>query len=314
MPTLTQKTCRYDEKDIVVDVGVVEGDDVFEVASEEEIIMVVPGNPGLASFYLKFARYLIKELEKNEVSRRVVCLGFAGHASGRAHNNTVFGASQQIGFVKALADKILEKNPKAKLHLVGHSVGAYVSVHVAAKIPQENVRTVTGLFPTVEHIAKGDNAVTRPLFLPGLRHFAASLASVVGYLPIALRKKIGGFFATTTEPEHLEVVASMTDYNLVNNILYMASTEMHEIQDICHTTLSTIAAKCSFYYGVSDGWVPQSLIPDMRKHLESHTGSPPSSCVKEPLPRVIIDGTTAPHAFVLTHSEEVAKEISPIFL
>ena len=290
-----------------VTVAVVGDDDVFAKSCSRDIVVVIPGNPGVAAFYTSFLETLSGELDDT----RAVCLGFAGHGPGR--RDGVFSVDEQVAFVASLVEKIRSVNAEARLHVVGHSVGAYVAVNVASQLPAASVASVNGLFPTVEHIAQGSNAVIRPVFVPGLRHAAAGIGGLVGWLlPASLKTRVAGMFAKTEDPAHLGVAASLADYSLLNNVLYMAGSEMHAIKDIPYATLEPIAEKSSFYYGEVDGWVPGHLIPKMRGHLEAITGRAPGHSPQCASPRVVEDKTSAPHAFVLSHSKEVAVAVAPM--
>eukprot|EP01061_Rhynchopus_euleeides_P016662 TRINITY_DN27983_c0_g2_i4.p1 TRINITY_DN27983_c0_g2~~TRINITY_DN27983_c0_g2_i4.p1 ORF type:complete len:331 (+),score=129.81 TRINITY_DN27983_c0_g2_i4:63-995(+) len=287
-------------------VAVHKDDDVFTKRCERDIVVMVPGNPGVSAFYTEFLEHLMTQVP----GKRMVCLGFAGHTPGRSDG--VFSVEEQIHFVRSLVDRIRETNETARLHFMGHSVGAYVGVNVAAQLPEEHVASFTGLFPTVEHIAQGSNAVVRPVFVPGLRHMAAGLAGALGYLPAVLRNRVAKMFATTTDPDHIDTVAGLADFSLINNLLYMAGTEMVDITDMPHSTLEKLAHKSNFYYAEVDGWVPDHLIPRMEQHLETLTGKQVGKTPTCAGPRVVRDTTKAPHAFVLSHSKEVAEAIAPM--
>eukprot|EP01063_Lacrimia_lanifica_P024494 TRINITY_DN32391_c0_g1_i1.p1 TRINITY_DN32391_c0_g1~~TRINITY_DN32391_c0_g1_i1.p1 ORF type:complete len:316 (+),score=71.31 TRINITY_DN32391_c0_g1_i1:61-1008(+) len=296
---------------ITVDIGHVSDDCVFEKVCTRDVIVVIPGNPGVARFYLKFAAALKKEVKGDP---RVVCMSYAGH--GFAKRDGVFTVEEQVGFTHGLVGKIAEKNPAARLHLVGHSVGAYVAVQVAGKFQAEGcgtrIASINGLFPTVEHIAQGTNARVWPVLLPGMRQIASGIGGAVGWLPQGLRRRAAGLFASTNDEAHLAIVADMADYSLLHNILHMADSEFKAIKDICPVLLGPLASRCQFYYGVVDGWVQPYLVPRMRDTLAGLSDKPVGDTVHHDGPKVVVDATGAPHAFVLTHSDEVAAAIAPM--
>ena len=308
MFTFRDETGTVGDRSATISIAVHSDDDVFHISSPQDIMVMIPGNPGVSAFYTDF----LCHLKKKQPEHRVVCLGFAGHSTGQ--RDGAFSVAEQIGFVGSLIDKIRARNEEAKLHIIGHSVGSYVGVNVAAILPDNVVASYTGLFPTVEHIVQGSNAVIRPIFLPGVRHALSGLAGLLGYLPRWLLKGVSSLFAQEAKGGGtLDIVASLAEYSVVHNILYMSQTEMVDIKDIPHEVLGKVAGKATFYYAGVDGWVPDHLIPKMEEHLETLTQRKVGSTPACSAPRVIRDATEAPHAFVLSHSEEVAECLSPIF-
>ena len=354
-------------------------DDVFKQTCTRDIVVMIPGNPGSSSFYTEFLTHLLGLTE-----HRAVCIGLAGHSGA---NEGTFSVHDQITFVSSIVTRILDVNQEARVHIVGHSVGAFIGMHVAAGMVEDKVATYKGLFPTVEHIVKGSNAIMRPLFLPGMfrihptkgalakreivslytqqslkqslayllqfqhqtkmpfsakkniqakaiqrestiffyplffinpkpgiRHVVAGFAGLLGYLPLAVRQRAARLFATTDCPHQLHTIANMADYSIISNVLYMAGTEMIHIKEACPDALGTLADKATFYYAVKDGWVADHLVGDMHAKLENITEGTVSTTAEGASPRVLRDTTGAPHAFVLSHSKEVAEALAPLLV
>jgi hypothetical protein len=56
---------------------------------------------------------------------------------------------------------------------------------------------------------------------------------------------------------------------VVNNALFMAGTEMREIQELDHDTINLHASKIYGFYGRTDGWVPLDHYSEMKEKLPS---------------------------------------------
>eukprot|EP00754_Rhynchopus_humris_P045440 Rhum_TRINITY_DN4907_c0_g1::Rhum_TRINITY_DN4907_c0_g1_i1::g.16029::m.16029 len=302
-------SCEGGARTATATVAVCPDDDVFERRCGRDIVVVVPGNPGVAAFYTDFMTHLMKDVE----GKRVVCLGYAGHSSGR--RDGVFSLQEQVDFVASLVDMIRGVNEdKVRLHIIGHSVGAYIGLRVAERLPEQVVASFAGLFPAVEDIGKGSNAVISPVFQPVLRHAAAGLVGLLSWLPESVRLAVARrFVQESKDPKHVDIVAAI-DYSMLHNILYMSKFEMHEIGTMNRKTLSAVAHNATFYYAEVDGWVPPHVVPRMRENLSSLSQKTVGSTPQCAAPRVIIDESGAPHAFVLSHSEHVAQLIAPTLL
>ena len=295
---VTRRKGIINGKSISVSVALIRGADVFLEHEAEDIFVVIPGNPGIAQFYIEFAEEMTKQ---NDAA--AVCLGFAGHDTNQ---QGVFSVGEQIHFIESLVKQITAANPTSKLHFYGHSVGSYVAVNAAGRSSiSDSVKSIYCLYPTVEHIAKAENARIWPLLLPGMRHVVAAFAGLVGLLPLSVRKSIAGKFANTSDKSHLEVVAKMTSFMLIRNVLFMALTEFEEIKEI--DIHPSVLDKCTFFYGQSDGWVPRHYKDNMEKYVKETSSKPLGSTLNCPKPRVLRDPTAAPHAFVLSHSKQVAE-------
>eukprot|EP01062_Namystynia_karyoxenos_P007985 TRINITY_DN12814_c0_g1_i1.p1 TRINITY_DN12814_c0_g1~~TRINITY_DN12814_c0_g1_i1.p1 ORF type:complete len:377 (+),score=96.18 TRINITY_DN12814_c0_g1_i1:101-1132(+) len=281
----------------------------------EEVVLVLPGNPGLVYFYAPFLRALKQQFGSQQTG--LLCAGYCGHSLTDYNRGEVFSVEQQEELQFALAQRLLEQHEGARLHIMGHSVGGYVALRVADRLPHERVATIVGLFPTVHHIARTPNARLWWMLLPGPRHATAAFAGALGLIPLSVRSWLLRTFhkeIADAETPWDGVVARMASYRLLSNILYMARTEFLAIQDADQAMLDRHRGRLVMYYGAEDGWVPSECRTAVEAKLGVQTSSPggPGLGAPETYPAMVVDGTGAPHAFVLSHSEHVAKEVFPL--
>lgn len=177
-------------------------------------VFFIPGNPGLISYYHSFLSLLSQYLKSSNSSHVAGSTGKGPLKSGiricgaslggfevedgetssserREERNTPYGLGDQIEFVeKSLWNTVKgsssQGNPKPKVILMGHSVGAYIAMELLrrhregdAKVGQGQM-DITGavlLFPTVVDIAKspsGRKATVRyfpPSFVSCLKSY-----------------------------------------------------------------------------------------------------------------------------------------------
>ena len=84
------------------------------------------------------------------IHTQVCGLSHAGHAKGLNNHGRRFSVTEQVQHkADYLADR-MEKDPKRRFVLMGHSVGAYICLELLGKLPRERVAAMWGLYPTVQ--------------------------------------------------------------------------------------------------------------------------------------------------------------------
>jgi len=148
-------------------------------------VLVLPGNPGVASYYSDFAAAV-----SLAASVDVTVCGLRGHLLARSHETfATFSLAQQEAAIVAFIDEL----PAAATPLVvcGHSIGAYLALRAAAARP-ERVAGLLGLFPFVQ-INRGSRLQWLLGVLVRLRPLAllvAAAAAVYSVLPRSVRRAL----------------------------------------------------------------------------------------------------------------------------
>ncbi|VVC95164.1 unnamed protein product, partial [Leptidea sinapis] len=121
--------------------------------TKSPVILCITGNPGLVDLYIDFAT------ELHKITSMPLCLiGQAGHeisdeTSNILENNEhLYSLEGQIMHKYDLISKYFEKN--TKLHIVGHSIGAWLIVELLARHEMliEKTSSVNLLFPTLQRM------------------------------------------------------------------------------------------------------------------------------------------------------------------
>lgn len=150
-------------------------------------VLFIPGNPGTSSYYIP---YLTSMYNSPELKDQVEILALshrghapisttsgsfaAGHEEGKLADETDTSLPAQIIHKVKAVEAVRRIYPKTKegsrgqddvkLVIIGHSVGAYIGLHVLEKT-RDLVDGLQLLFPTVMHIAKAPKARTIPLLV-----------------------------------------------------------------------------------------------------------------------------------------------------
>lgn len=254
-------------------------------------IIMIPGNPGLISFYKTFLQELATLLKSVSGASFVI----EGHSLGGFEvagppplgHDRPLGLQEQIDYVEQMIDRSVardqgKESQSDKVILIGHSVGAYILLEVLRRhtarrkdreVPYRIVGGI-GLFPTVVNIAqsKSGRRVTPVLNLAYFPIVASFIATIVIRLTLhellwKLVKWITGF------PDH--AVNCVTGYLQsplgVRQTLHMAKDEMNEItadrwdEEIWGSATASQEERCKlfFYFGKDDHWVADRTRDDL---------------------------------------------------
>ena len=264
----------------------------------DALLLIVPGSPGMAHFYIPFAARLF-ELGRGAYDVSVV--SHAGHSPGITKSMDSLGRDW-YSLEDQLAQKMayIEEQAADKdvLYLVGHSIGCYIILQMLKQLPPAKVKKVAFLFPTIEKLAITPNGKFFAQLFTTYRNLAAILVGIASWIPDTIRQFILTkyfVYKRMTPPEHVEHMARGT-MNITGqsfyNILCMADQEMQEVCALPEDVLSENIEKMVFYYGSDDSWTLKSCYEEM--------------IVRFPDRDVNLCRKGYPHAFVITASKEMA--------
>ena len=224
-------------------------------ATAEALVLIVPGNPGVARLYLPFARQLAA-LSQGRLN--IAIASHAGHTPGHPAPQDYFSLADQqahhLRFVDAL--------PSAPvIHVVGHSIGAWLALGVFDALPAARRGRSILLFPTIERMA--DTPAGRrmaPLFGP-LRQPTLALARLIERMPGRDWLFASSLLAQTPRDERPTLRTGLLELSAVSmrNVLLLAHEELATVVDLPEARLRKHAPNLTLYYGHDDPW----NLPDM---------------------------------------------------
>ncbi|XP_030750951.1 lipid droplet-associated hydrolase [Sitophilus oryzae] len=264
-----------------------------------KIIIFIPGNPGVVSFYNKFAQTLY---ERSEIP--VWCVGHAGHNFADKSITTfpkfedhksLYGLKGQVEHKVEFFKKYVPQD--AKIYLVAHSIGSYVSLELLEHPDIKNrIENVYLLFPTVEHMANTKNGK----FLNFVKCFVSILlflSWIFTLLPTmlsALLLYIYTYIANVPYNLHSESIKELLKPGILRRVFFLAYEEMDQVKERNSAAIRENVNKIKFYYGKTDGWTPDSYINKL----------------KQDIPNVDVEICTFDHAFVFNYSTEVGATVA----
>ncbi|KAI9762635.1 MAG: hypothetical protein M4579_000253 [Chaenotheca gracillima] len=326
------------------------------------ILFFIPGNPGLISYYAPFLdslslllstsqndnadAALLGNLETFEISGTSLAAFESGSTPAlSSQSRPPYGLEQQIEMVERRLNDVVnevdstngrssssEQGPPskpAKVILMGHSVGAFISLEVlrrhqeAARAARRESRIGSAilLFPTITHIAKSPSGIllNSLLRVPHVPLVAGTLVRVlVFFIPTFVLYYL--VRVVMRFPPH----AALTTANFikapigVRQALHLAEQEMEMItedrwdEDIWgwpenstarnpDKTSPTKGPKMLLHFGTNDHWVSDYA----RDEFIAMRGGKEEEDWK---PQITIDQEGIPHGFCIHHSEQMARK------
>ncbi|KAK7573811.1 hypothetical protein V9T40_011002 [Parthenolecanium corni] len=242
---------------------------IDDLKDGENLILLIPGNPGLVDFYREF----LKELhEKLQIP--VWAVSHLGHEmppkSKNMHYTHKYNLQDQIDHKITIIRKYVPQN--CKLFVIAHSMGAKITQEML-KEPDIEQRIATSfmLFPTVERIGDTPNArFVRPM-IQYMGFPLVFLSLIFTCLPRVLRAfMLSSVFSTAygAAPNHVvEAGLKLVQPTILGNVFHLFKTELNQIKELDVATLNKHKKKLKFYYGTNDGWSPLIFYENLIKNI-----------------------------------------------
>ncbi|CAH2102235.1 unnamed protein product [Euphydryas editha] len=269
------------------------------VDRKQDIIVCITGNPGVSDFYIDFA----SELYKN-VRLPLCVIGHAGHdynSSNKTYqlvnNEHLFNLDAQVKHKLDFIENYI--HPNSKIHLIGHSIGAWIIVECLHKNDHlmDRVLSINLLFPTLQRMAESKNGKYITNFLRKMHWFVLFLCNFLYLFPtFAIGLIINLYLTIKSLPYNLcDAILKMVNPSVVEKILFMAYDEMDTVKKLNEEGIDKIKHLTNVIYGKRDNWAPLEYMDDLKKYKPS---------IK------MTEAHDVEHAFVLRSSEFVADMVA----
>ncbi|KAK2766159.1 hypothetical protein FQN54_007675 [Arachnomyces sp. PD_36] len=318
-------------------------------------IFFIPGNPGLISYYDSFLPLLSRYLQSvdvgtsgagnsvlNNTGFRICGSSLGGFevedGKSRSQGKALYSLKEQIEYVENSLWNVVKgiassyTNTKPKVILMGHSVGAYITMEIIrrhreretkAGLDQLDIIGAVLLFPTVVDIAKSPSG-SKAMWIIDIPHLAlivSSLAKLIVFLvPVLLLRGLVGVAMGFPPAAAVDTTVNfLRSKRGVRQAIHMAVDEMREItsdkwsDDIWGTTASsettnkkTSSPNLVFYFGRGDHWVAERT----RDELIKARASLPDRNGKRNGPNMQVCEDGVLHGFCIRHNDIMAKKVA----
>ncbi|XP_023935786.2 lipid droplet-associated hydrolase [Bicyclus anynana] len=259
----------------------------------ENVLICITGNPGISDFYIDFGSELYKSM-----LMPVCVIGHAGHEESLDKNSKyLFNLKDQLEHKLDLIENYIHKN--CKIHLIGHSIGAWMIIEILEKHNHlvERVSSVNLLFPTIQKMAVSQNGKFVNNVLRKIYRFILFLSTLLYMLPNQVLCNLIGIYLWTKSlsPKLNCAIMKILNPDIVENVFYLAFNEMDTVLSLNIEGINKIKHLTNVVYSIKDGWAPTEYMEELKQftpHLQ------------------MIEVQKVEHAFVLKSSEEVATIVA----
>ncbi|ENN70624.1 lipid droplet-associated hydrolase isoform X2 [Dendroctonus ponderosae] len=268
-------------------------------ATIKELIILIPGNPGVVGFYKQFANSLY---EKTDIP--VWCLSHAGHNLAEnsitklpnfTEHRNLYGLKGQVKHKVDFLEKYLPHD--AKVYLIGHSIGSYMALEVL-NYPGINSKIIKTylLFPTIERMAVTKNGKFLNTFVRPLVWLLLFCSWIFTVLPNFLANFLLYIYMIISNvpcQSQMGNIKELLKPGVLRRVFFLAFEEMDQVLERNDKILHDNIDKVKLYYGKTDGWAPEEFYGK----------------IKQDLPNVDAELTNICHTFVFNHSVDVAATV-----
>nr|UCK81627.1 proteasome inhibitor PI31 subunit [Arenicola marina] len=240
-----------------------------DILSQNVLVLIIPGNPGLSGYYTEFMQRLYDNSGQSKTP--VWCVAHAGHgllpeSAGKSDPEENYCSLQ--GQVRHKLRFVADHIPRdTRLILIGHSIGCYMILHMLKKLDTSRVLKGLLLFPTIERLALSESGRRVTPVLKRLYWAAHFPLYPVYYLfPGFVKDWIVRWYFKGRGVHHsaIEATKRLGDPWTVRRVVSMANEEMQRVVDPDCDVIAANLNRLMFYYGSRDHWCPVQYYEDMK--------------------------------------------------
>ena len=240
-----------------------------------QLLVVFPGNPGVCHFYDQF----VLAIARRAPGTLVLVVGFIGHAVAppptKEGCSDTFVLQDQIEhaddflrravFCGGRSDDVTRTRSGLKVSVAGHSIGAYVALHMAARFRTWVDRALL-LTPTIMDMAGTPNGLGNHWGLTPVVTWALSgvLVPALRCLPAGVQRAVVARAEPRMTAPHRRIVGAMNESRVVRNVLTLARSEFAQLRALDVALLRALGNRAVCYCTHADGWVPFSHVGEIQ--------------------------------------------------
>lgn len=200
--------------------------EILEFRAEKPSLQVlfIPGNPGIVSFYKDYVEAVYESLDRKAT---VTAIGHIAHTSEDWENGRLFSLQEQIQHKKEYVKEELLPQ-RIPILLVGHSIGAYISLEIFKAFP-EKVSYMIGNYPflTMNRDSTWQSLLTKSAGSQIVSVGVSCFAALVGLFPTWFHQGlIRTLLGRSWSSDAVHVACTyLLRYSMVRNFTFMGMTE-----------------------------------------------------------------------------------------
>jgi pimeloyl-ACP methyl ester carboxylesterase len=233
----------------------------------KQVILLIPGNPGIISFYTTVIQKLYQET-------KIPVIGLSHPGLSKDLAPSAEGPMTCRMQVQHKLDFIEKHIPSdVKLILVGHSIGGFMAVEIMKGIAdRDQILHSILLMPALNDLRSSIGAT---FFAVGnfFRVFIYLFVFIVSLFPekfmLNCFKKVTSLFVNDVDEDSLKGLYQLFSIKAVSNSLALGRDEMKQVAERDNLFIRQNLSKVSFVYAAVDEWIPIRFVDDLKEEFPS---------------------------------------------
>lgn len=227
----------------------------------DTLVLIVPGNPGAARFYVPFAQRLF---ELGQGRWHVAAAGHLGQApplpppAEQGHFTLDDQIQHKLDFLQGF-------DGVKTVHLVGHSIGAWIALGVLDRLPEPLRGRAVMVCPTLERMAITPNGVRMTPLFNRYRRAGVALVAAIRRTP-GRRTVLKRLMLKRAAPAHrgplLRAMLDLTPQS-IDNVLGMAAEEMRDVVELPAERMRQHGRRLCLLYAPDDPWNLPGMVDEV---------------------------------------------------
>eukprot|EP00884_Botryococcus_braunii_P008583 jgi/Botrbrau1/17726/Bobra.0166s0147.2 len=250
--------------------------EVYEIRAQGEPrlqVVMLPGNPGSAGFYIPFLKYIYHALDR---AVDVYAVSYAGHSwyAGQL-DSEVYTLEEQINHKTRFLEQHVLLPGKAPAVVLAHSIGTYIAIHAVHRTEKKvesqasqsgtppPVAKVIGMFPffSVDPTSIQQATIKQAA---GWSYLMGGIANLVGRLPERLQSTVARLLFREWDAHAVETSLDLLKGHVARNAFYLGH---HEFKTLTAPAdwwlLQHYGKRFSLLYASNDHWFPPAAFNDL---------------------------------------------------
>lgn len=247
-------------------------------SDETELVILVPGNPGLVEFYEEFLESIWEDFDRN-IPVWTVGYGGLNEVPGQGRSKIPDPSTDEeknydlLGQVEHKAEFITRYVPEGvKIHLISHSIGAWMCLQMLKKREiKQRIINCYFLFPALDRLGRSPGGMMfKYLLKPSYRILELLYIYVLMTMPEAGRRFLISvyFWVTGLSTKVFPIIFNYVSSPAPLARSYkIAESAMDRIQTLDVDLVREHSDILHIYYGSVDFWVPISRFETMKRDV-----------------------------------------------
>lgn len=229
---------------------------IKEPSNQEPTIIIIPGNPGIGSYYTEFRDLLLEGLPYKDI-RILDYKGFSLEKPDR-----LYSIEEELEYIRSILDGFYAEDGRDFI-LIGHSIGGWISLKILEQNTSFSIQKLILIFPFIalDQRSSQQKWMGRLLSIDSLHHLVLGIYKPLLLLPKAFHMFLFRKVHSSMTPIARKVTEEyfLDNSHIPRSIFFLAKTEFKTLaSEPDWNLIQKNRQKLIFLYNDQDIWAPLS--------------------------------------------------------